>query len=186
MLSIIYDHKHPYNKLLMPKYIKNTVFVQFTDNSWRCSHFNTETKKLVRENLCIDEGISNKPDAIREQLSDYSSIILLPDTRLLDKSSSNSTIILITKGSKFLFTILYPDFHDSLWEVKEEITATGEINFELSEPEINKALRFVFNKKPITLIIALSNSIFNSQHEKNLHNVLKVAGYKSHTNKFNI
>lgn len=107
-------------------------------------------------------------------------LIILPSTEELQTIKYNE-IFLISKGTKHVFEKLLPELSNQLWEVNEEILTSGCIKKELTEPEINKALRNVFTYRSKRVFILLANSFYNQIHQSNIKNVLYTAGVMSHT-----
>lgn len=110
--------------------------------------------------------------------SPNTSIITLPSDDELLRISSNDSI-LITAGTKTVIEKVLNKHKLQLIEVTEAINANGEITSPLTEPNINKVLRKVFQRKSETALMLLSNSIRRPLHQSTLKNVLHTARVKT-------
>ncbi len=113
-------------------------------------------------------------------------------TNALLEQKGTEPILIITEGfgdlSKigtqqredlFCLNILKPDpLFEQVIEVKERISSSGDILVALTESEINRVLRKVYQSDNRVVVIVLLNSYKNPVHEKTLLNILKTKGYK--------
>jgi hypothetical protein len=99
---------------------------------------------------------------------------------VLDNSSSEAsqTNIITTSDIALYVSDFKKNSQDIILNANEFIDSQGKILLDLTEPEINTILREVFRHKNKPISICLLNSIFNPLHERNLKNILVVAGYK--------
>lgn len=140
------------------------IILEVTHKKTNCLH-NGSNLNLSSETL------SSRQKLLHALSSTNDSVIILPALKILDMhtalicavSSKGKLLELIKNGTKL---IAIPDEF-----VKDAI----------DESEINKALRVVFRLKPNPVYISLPNPHARSNAEKNLHHVLKGAGYTSIT-----
>jgi N-methylhydantoinase A/oxoprolinase/acetone carboxylase beta subunit len=74
----------------------------------------------------------------------------------------------------------FSEFYEIIIEVDESIDENGFVIQELSEGNINKALRQIYKTDfSQSILIVFQNSLFNPTHEIILENILRTAGYFS-------
>jgi hypothetical protein len=164
-------------KLLIFGMFDKIILIQHIENGLKyCIYENTANKYQWYQ---LDEGIKKSEliSLIDTKIPDYSQLILLPDNKQLDLNAS----LLVSTNLKEIIIQVYPELEKQVWEVNETINKKGQIVHELSEPEINKALKFVFKLNSKQVYLALSNSIFNKRNENTLKNLLHSAGYNALT-----
>ncbi len=149
------------------------IIIKEEDQKWLIYKFNKE-----KDYSC---EVLNSIMDLTNTLQKHSDITLLPSDSLLALHKKNY-VILCSKGHKDLIELIYSDnLSDYIWEVEENIDFKGKIQKQLTEPEINKALRFIFSKKKPIVFLSLTNSIANSRHQVILKNVLLPAKIKAQT-----
>ena len=153
------------------------IIVQQLNDTWNYAHTdNTQISTLNWQKINSITALKNK--IITETEGQEPLVITIPQTEIITNSTYNQ-LILITKGTKELFSNLFPNQVNQFCEIDEEINIHGEIRKPLSEPEINKALRTIFRYRAKEVIFLLSNTAFNPLHQSNIKNVLHTAGVKS-------
>jgi hypothetical protein len=147
---------------------KKRLLVQKRKNTW---------KMAVAEAVPNVEWQLFKSDILINNTID--TLTILPSYELCESIISDNAVLLVSCPLKNIIHILHPGMNDRIWEVSAKINKQGNTEADLSEPEINKALRYIFKRKPNKVYISLENSYYNNSHEMNLRNVLRVAGYTS-------
>ena len=120
-------------------------------------------------------------DYISAQKHLFDDLLILPEANLPDKSFFQDTLIITSENCSRIVEHLYPSIGQKVFKLKEQVNKEGNIVTVLSEPEINRALRFIFTDKPKNLFVTLLNSYFNPIHETTITNVAAVAGYRTIT-----
>jgi hypothetical protein len=118
-------------------------------------------------------------DLLISKLNLNNDSVILPDLNKVNELTENCFVLLTSFGLKEVLIKTLNLNPDNIYEVNGNIKSDGSVSEELTEPEINKALRFTFNKKPKKVVVALLNSIHNPIHEQILINLLKTAGYNN-------
>ena len=130
--------------------------------------------KSIQGNWNIKELSNPKNTDLILDISEFKdfNIIIIPEVALSKIKDSTKVAFLCSKG----FSNLLPAFLQKeklcIKEVVEEISPNGEVITALTEPEINKALRFVFSTKQRHTYLALTNAVRNSDHERFIKNIL--------------
>lgn len=92
------------------------------------------------------------------------------------ESVSGRFLLLYTKGQE-LYQEGYAPWE--LIEVLEAIDEKGQVDVQLSEPEMNNCLRRIFSAKAQLVVLAFNHSQMNPIHESNLKHVIRAAGIKN-------
>ncbi len=146
------------------------IIIQEKDQQWQVFIFD------AKSTFCME--VYNSVLELSQRLQSKSNFTFIPSDSVLQAHPNNS-IVLCSKGHKRLIESIKPALSNMLWEVYESIDRKGNILKELTEPEINKALRFIFSHKKPKVHLSLTNSIANDQHQKILKNVLLPAKIKA-------
>lgn len=147
---------------------------------WYYCHFTQESEKITWKSFSQTAVPSSELlFFLNKSFKHRRYSLVFPESFSEKEPALQKQVIITTKGCKEIISRLIPKFNDSIFEVEEYITPEGTIHLSLSEPNINKVLRFIFHKKPEHVTLILSNSLSNPLHQNILKNVIEAAGIKT-------
>ncbi len=157
-----------------------SIILKPDSQKWNYCILNRKDEAIVWKSFqLIPFSSSEFRAAIHQTIKHYQHCLVLPESFSEMSAAPQKQAAITTKGCKEIVIYLFPQFQDSIVEVEEYTTPEGSIGDPLTESNINKVLRFIFNRKPENVVFLLSNSLSNPLHQTILKNVIEAAGIKT-------